>query len=376
MELADQPEEPLRAPPGRRLDGRRAGLIHLELSAGLAQAEDEEGVEGTSGAPPEVALRSLDTLWFQVGGTLCNLACTHCFISCSPTNHTHEMMRLEQVRRYLREAVELGVKEFYFTGGEPFLNPEMEAILAATLAVGPASVLTNGLLLDAARCARLAALAAASPYSLDLRVSLDGYDAASNDAVRGAGTFERVLAGLRHLAAAGLNPVVTVTEVCAEAAVDSGKQRFFALLDGLGLTRPRLKVLPVFKIGAEAQRAGGYESWQRLRDGELPLTAPDAFAGPDSPAAPAPPAASATRGVPLASAAPPLSAAPAPETAWDHLQCSSCRMVTDQGVWVCPILVNDPAARMGETLADALEPYPLRHAACWTCHVYGVSCRT
>jgi AdoMet-dependent heme synthase len=384
MELADQPEEHLPAPPGRRLDGRRDGLIDLELSAGLAEelaeAAAEEGVEGTADAPPEVALRSLDTLWFQVGGTLCNLACTHCFISCSPTNHTHEMMRLEQVRRYLREAVELGVKEFYFTGGEPFLNPEMEAILAATLAVGPASVLTNGLLLDAARCARLAALAAASPYSLDLRVSLDGFDAASNDAVRGAGTFERVLAGLRNLAAAGLNPVVTVTEVCAEAAVDSGKRRFFALLGGLGLTRPRLKVLPVFKIGAEAKRAGGYESWQRLRGGELPLGAPEAIAAPASPDAPRPPdapSASFAPGVTLASAAPPLSAVPAAETArWDHLQCSSCRMVTDQGVWVCPILVNEPAARMGETLADALGPYPLRHAACWTCHVYGVSCRT
>ncbi|HLX11129.1 MAG TPA: radical SAM protein [Thermoanaerobaculia bacterium] len=283
---------------------------------------------------PRVALRSLDTLWFQVGGTLCNLACTHCFISCSPTNHTHEMMRLPQVLGYLREAAELGVKELYFTGGEPFLNPDMEAILAAALAVCPATVLTNGLLLDPARCARLAALAGASPYSLDLRVSLDGYDAASNDAVRGTGTFERVLAGLRNLAAVGLNPVVTVTEVCAEAGVDAGKQRFFALLDGLGLRRPRLKVLPVFKIGAEARRGGGYESWQRLR------------------------------------------ATDAEDTAWDHLQCSSCRMATDQGVWVCPILVNEPAARMGDALADALGTYPLRHAACWTCHAYGVSCRT
>ena len=66
------------------------------------------------------------------------------------------------------------MREYYFTGGEPFLNPEMEAILEATLAVGPATVLTNGLLLDPARCARLKALADAADYSLDLRVSLDG----------------------------------------------------------------------------------------------------------------------------------------------------------------------------------------------------------
>jgi uncharacterized Fe-S cluster-containing radical SAM superfamily protein len=314
-------------PLGVALDDR-AGTPEGGVAGGGALAGDP---------PPQVELRSLDTLWFQVGGTVCNLACTHCFISCSPTNHTHEMMRLAQVRAYLSEAALLGVKEFYFTGGEPFLNPDMEAILEATLAVGPATVLTNGLLLDAARCARLAALAGASPYSLDLRVSLDGYDAASNDVVRGAGSFERVLAGLRNLAAAGLNPVVTVTEVCGEAATEPGKRRFFALLAGIGLTRPRLKVLPVFKIGAEAERSGAYESWQRLRGADTP---PDADGG------------------------------------WDHLQCSASRMATDQGVWVCPILVNEPAARMGATLAEALGPYPLRHAACWTCHVYGVSCRT
>jgi molybdenum cofactor biosynthesis enzyme MoaA len=283
---------------------------------------------------PEVELRSLDTLWFQVGGTLCNLACTHCFVSCSPTNHTHELMTLASIEPYLEEAVTLGVKEYYFTGGEPFLNPEMEAILARTLEVGPATVLTNGLLLDPARCRRLAELARASRYSLDLRVSIDGYDEQANDAIRGEGTFERILAGIRNLHAAGVNPVITVTEVHDENASAAGKERFVALLATLGIAKPRLKVLPLFKIGAEVERAGAYASWQRL------------------------------------------SATDAPDGRWDHLQCSACRMVTDQGVWVCPILVNEPTAKMGERLADALRPFPLGHSACWTCHVYGVSCRT
>jgi MoaA/NifB/PqqE/SkfB family radical SAM enzyme len=286
---------------------------------------------------PQVGLRSLDTLWFQVAGTVCNIACTHCFISCSPTNHTHEMMRLPDVQRHLDDAVRLGVREYYLTGGEPFLNPDMEAILAATLAVGPANVLTNGLLLDSARCARLKAMADASDYSLDLRVSLDGYDAATNDPIRGEGTFVRILEGVRHLVAAGLNPVITVTEACREAGTDAGKARFFELLRELGIERPRLKILPVFQIGAEAERSGAYESWQRLRDGDVADIA---------------------------------------EGSWDHLQCSSCRMVTDQGVWVCPILVIEPEGKMGETLADSLGGFPLKHPACWTCHVYGVSCKT
>ncbi|HYU32339.1 MAG TPA: radical SAM protein [Thermoanaerobaculia bacterium] len=285
-------------------------------------------------AAPSVELRALDTLWFQVGGTVCNLACTHCFVSCSPTNHTHEMMRLAEVRRYLAEAVALGVREYYFTGGEPFLNPDMEAILAETLQVGPATVLTNGLLLDPGRSARLKALADGSEYSLDLRVSVDGWDAETNDPIRGTGTFDRILAGVRNLVQAGLNPVLTVTAVWQEADSDAGKEKFFALLRSLGVDRPRLKILPVFQIGAEAERAGTYERWQRLSAGE------------------------------------------APEEGWDHLQCSSCRMVTDQGVWVCPILVNEPSAKMGESLADTLGPFPLEHPACWTCHVYGVTCKT
>ena len=284
--------------------------------------------------PPSVALRSLDTVWFQVGGTLCNLACTHCFISCSPTNHTHELMSLEVVRSYLAEAVELGVKEYYFTGGEPFINRDMEAILAETLQVGPATVLTNGLLLDAERCSRLAQLAERSEYSLDLRISLDGYTAEANDLIRGEGTFERILQGALNAVEAGLNPVITVTEVHEDNASDEGRSRFLKLLVARGIPRPRLKILPAFRLGAEAERSGAYESWQRLSQEETP------------------------------------------DDGWSHLQCSSCRMVTDQGVWVCPVLVNEPSGRMGESLADTLGSFPLDHQACWTCHVYEVSCRT
>ena len=99
--------------------------------------------------------------------------------------------------------------------------------------------------------------------------------------------------------------MITVTEVSPETSTDEGKERFFQLLRSLGIDRPRLKVLPLFHIGAEAQRGGEYESWQRLREED------------------------------------------APEGSWDHLQCSGCRMVTDLGVWVCPILVNEPSAQHG-----------------------------
>src|SRR5262245_21327436 len=129
---------------------------------------------------PEVPMLGLDTLWFQVAGTVCNLACTHCFLSCSPANQTHSMLTLATVERYLVESEALGVKEYYFTGGEPFLNPEILKILEAALRRGPVTVLTNGLLLHEERARALKALSDGSIYSLDIRVSLDGFDAATN----------------------------------------------------------------------------------------------------------------------------------------------------------------------------------------------------
>ncbi len=283
---------------------------------------------------PFSPLFALDTLWLQVAGTLCNLRCTHCFISCSPANHSHEMMSLEDVRRYLDEARTLGVKEYYFTGGEPFMNKDIFAMIELALKQGPVSILTNGLLITSKTAARLKSLSDASDYSLELRVSLDGYDAETHDAVRGLGTFEKTLKGVLNLAAAGLNPVITAVEVKDDLGARQGRGKFLAFLKSIGLTKPRLKILPILRLGAEIHRTRAYESWESLRGREL------------------------TKDEGLA------------------LQCSSCRIATSNGVYVCPLLIDSPQARMGETLQDSLRPFELKHQACFTCHATGFSCRT
>lgn len=283
---------------------------------------------------PSVPLLALDTLWFQVAGTLCNIECTHCFISSSPRNRSHEMLSLADVQHRLDEARALGVREYYFTGGEPFMNREMLAILEATLQQGPATVLTNGMLLRPEVCRALGDLFDRSEYSLDLRVSLDGFDAESHDAIRGQGVWDRVMIGLRNLAEAGLNPVITVTTAAEGVASEEGRARFLELIRGFGFERPRLKVLSLFRIGAEETRTRAYEDWERLTNASLT----DAEAG--------------------------------------TLQCSSCRMITSKGVYVCPILIEEPEARMGETLAETLHEFPLKYGACHTCWVDGVTCRT
>ena len=107
---------------------------------------------------PQVPLKKLETLWLQVGGTLCNLECTHCFISCGPKNYTIPMMTLAQVKERLRESEKLGVKDYYITGGEVFINPEIFEILEAILSYGPLDVLTNGTQITPDKAKRLRAI--------------------------------------------------------------------------------------------------------------------------------------------------------------------------------------------------------------------------
>ena len=137
------------------------------------------GVKGSD--IPEVPLVKLDTLWLQVGGTLCNLQCTHCFISCGPQNHTHEMMTLKDVRQRLLESKTLGVKDYYITGGEVFMNPEIFEILATILEFGPLDVLTNATLVTSKKAARLKEIQSNSSQKLQFRVSMESFDEKLND---------------------------------------------------------------------------------------------------------------------------------------------------------------------------------------------------
>jgi molybdenum cofactor biosynthesis enzyme MoaA len=280
----------------------------------------------------EVPLEHLDELWFQVTGTLCNLACRHCFISCSPHNHSFGFLGLPAVRSALAESVSLGVKEYYFTGGEPFLHPDMVEMLELTLTYGPATVLTNGTVFREKWLTRLARAEAASPYSLEFRVSIDGFTAAANDAVRGAGTFDRALCGVRQLLAHGFLPIVTVART--EDHQDDGDlfQGFVEMLRDQGYDRPRVKILPTLRLGAEVQRRRGYLPQERVT--------PELMDGFDR----------------------------------SRLICSHSRLVSDRGVHVCPILLEPPDALLGATLRESLRPYALRHHACYTCYQYGALC--
>ena len=179
-----------------------------------------------------VDFRGLETLWLNTG-TLCNLACEHCYIESSPTNDRLAYLKRTDVARMLAEIAADGhpVREIGITGGEPFMNPDINAILSDCLAAGFGTlVLTNAM--TPMRHHRDAVLALQADYgaALTLRVSLDHFDEARHEAERGPRSFRPAMEGLRWLSAHGFRIAVAGRMMGAEdeAAMRAGYAALFA----------------------------------------------------------------------------------------------------------------------------------------------------
>ena len=159
-------------------------------------------------ARASVPLAKLETLWLNTG-TLCNLACATCYIESSPTNDALVYLTADHAARFLDEAQAMGAREIGFTGGEPFMNPAMLAMLDDTLARGfEALVLTNAM--KPMRRHERALLAMKDRYGakLTLRVSLDHHSKPVHEAERGGNSWDPALAGLCWLSQNGFSIAV------------------------------------------------------------------------------------------------------------------------------------------------------------------------
>lgn len=276
-----------------------------------------------------VELHRLDTLWINTG-TLCNLSCTTCYIESSPRNDALVYPTVAEVEQFIDEADALGVREIGFTGGEPFMNPGIIAMIEAALGRGlEVLVLTNAMRPMRRFEAALAPLAASA---LTLRVSLDHYTRDMHELERGAGSFDKALDGLRWLSGAGFRVAVAGRAVAGEEA--------------------------------QAARAGYLALFRSHRlnvDGGLVIF----------------PAMDAAADVPEIS-----------EACWDILEvspsapmCSSSRMIVKAKgaerphVVACTLLPYQPQFALGATLGEARRTVSLNHPHCARfCVLGGASC--
>lgn len=179
-----------------------------------------------------VPLVALETLWFNTG-TLCNLTCANCYIESSPTNDALIYLAAGDVKNYLDEIADedMPTREIGFTGGEPFMNPGIMAMLGDALARGfHVLVLTNAMKPMRRHEAALLELKRRHGDRLAMRVSLDHYTQRVHEAERGANSWSAALGSLLWLSDHGFNIAVAGRQLAHEdeAGERSGYGRLFA----------------------------------------------------------------------------------------------------------------------------------------------------
>lgn len=172
-----------------------------------------------------VAFEDPQTLWFNTG-TLCNIECENCYILSSPTNDALVYLTADDVSDYLDQLDERewGAREIAFTGGEPFMNPDMVEMTRRSLERGyDVLILTNAMLPMQRKTVKEGLLALQSDYpgKLTLRISVDHWSEELHDKERGKGSFAKTLVGMEWLRDNGFTMAVAGRTVWGETDAES-----------------------------------------------------------------------------------------------------------------------------------------------------------
>ncbi len=300
----------------------------------MLQATRNHWLTAADGTPRGyIQPHALDELWFHTG-TACNLECPFCLEGSHPGDNRLQRISLDDARPYLDEADAIGVKQFSFTGGEPFVVKDFIAILRYASQLRPCLVLTNGTDPLLKRLTDIETLVNTN-FPVSFRVSIDYTDERRHDDGRGAGNFVKALHGLRALH--GLGFQVSVARQ-SEADENSKKidQNFARLLQNQGLPAGlRIVSFPDFDIPG-AKR-------------EVPTVTEDCMTRYHS------------------------------EESRQAFMCAFSKMLVkingNMRVYACTLVDDDPDYDCGGSLAEALDRrIMMRHHRCYACFKFGASC--
>ncbi|MFT5722161.1 MAG: MoaA/NifB/PqqE/SkfB family radical SAM enzyme [Motiliproteus sp.] len=327
---------PLNTRLNTRLDSRSDSLIDNQtIVTDLSVPIRTEDWDVTPDNQPRgyIDPHGLKELWFHTG-TACNLACPFCLEGSKPGDTRLQLLKLADVVPFVDEALEMGVEQFSFTGGEPFLAKDMVKILSYATEHRPCLVLTNGTEPLLQRLHQLEPLRQAA-HSVKFRISLDHYQAETHDVGRGEGSFAKAMEGLVALYRLGF--AVSVARHMApdevHAEVDA---QYRALFASLGLPKDlNIVAFPDFAVpGSHPQ---------------VPQVTQHCMTEFQSQASRA------------------------------EFMCASSKMlIKQQGrmrVYACTLVDDDPDYDLGGTLHEAMQQrISMKHHRCYSCFAYGSSC--
>lgn len=184
-----------------------------------------------------VALAAFDFLWIELTPR-CNLRCTHCYAESGPERPLHETMGVDDWKRTLLEASELGCRSVQFIGGEPTMYPGLPVLIEYAREVGftVVEVFTNG----TAFTERLKGLF--TKHHVDLAFSVYADSAEVHDGItKQAGSFARTVDTIRWALDAGLSVRAGIVSMASNANHVDGAERMLTAMGVHTITVDRIR---------------------------------------------------------------------------------------------------------------------------------------
>ena len=250
--------------------------------------------------PPKAELKELKNIFLQLSSRTCNLKCKFCYIPRNDYKKEEDFLSLEKIKQTLSFIKGKNLNSIYLTGGEPLLHPDFNQILRMCLKVSTTTVMSNGIMINDKKARFLRKIDDESDFETIYRISLDSTDELENDEYRGRGSFRKAVYAIMSLLKYEFNPIISVVNYKNKPkdVIFKEFQKFFGK-KGFEMEDINLKVIPFFS---------NY-------DDILPVE-------PDE------------------------------NINIQNLDCKNSRVVAKNGVYSCPMLVNDYRARLGSGIDD------------------------
>ncbi len=250
--------------------------------------------------PPKVELKNLDNLFFQLCTKTCNLRCKHCYIERNPYKNEEDFIDLDKIKKTLIALRGQNLKSIYLTGGEPLMHPDFNQILRMCLKISNTTVMSNGVMINDKKARFLRKIDDESQFETIYRISLDSTNELENDAIRGRGSFRKALVAIMSLLKYEFNPIISVVNFKnrdRKEIFDEFQSYFFK--KGFALDDINLKIIPYFRKSDEMAQI------EMIDDVNI-----------------------------------------------EKLDCYNSRIVSQNGVYACPMLSDDYRARLGSNIWD------------------------
>ena len=250
--------------------------------------------------PPKVELAELENLFFQLCTKTCNLKCKHCYIERNPYKNEEDFISLDKIKQALIYIKGKRLNSIYLTGGEPLMHPDFNQILRMCLKVSNTTVMSNGVMINDKKARFLRKIDDESQFETIYRISLDSIDEIENDILRGRGSFRKALGAIMSLLKYEFNPIISVINYKnrTREEIFSEFQAYF-YKKGFNLEDINLNIIPYFSKKDETAQVEFVKNINIQK-----------------------------------------------------LDCHNSRVISQTGIYSCPMLVGDYRARLGSSLGN------------------------